>query len=55
MIDEEITEIINSCYKEAKELLCEKRELLDKMATILLEKEVINYDEIREILSDKQK
>ena len=55
MIDEEITEIINSCYKEAKEVLCEKRELLDKMATILLEKEVINYDEIREILGDKQK
>lgn len=53
IIDEETTELINSCYEEAKELLNEKKILLEKMATLLLEKEVINYEEIKQILGDK--
>ncbi len=53
IIDEETTELINSCYEEAKELLNEKKLLLEKMATLLLEKEVINYEEIKQILGDK--
>jgi len=55
MIDEEMTEIINSCYEEAKELLNRKKDLLEKMASVLLEKEVINYDEIKQILGDREK
>ncbi|WP_129595234.1 ATP-dependent zinc metalloprotease FtsH [Seramator thermalis] len=53
IIDEETTELINSCYEEAKELLNEKKLLLEKMATLLLEKEVINYEEIKQILGNK--
>ncbi|HOV71776.1 MAG TPA: ATP-dependent zinc metalloprotease FtsH [Dysgonamonadaceae bacterium] len=55
MIDEEMTEIINSCYEEAKELLNRKKDLLEKMASVLLEKEVINYDEIKQILGDRER
>lgn len=55
IIDEETTELINSCYEEAKELLNEKKLLLEKMATLLLEKEVINYEEIKQILGNKYK
>ena len=52
-IDEEVTGIINQCYNEAKELLTEKRDLLEKMAGILLEKEVISHEEIKQILGKK--
>lgn len=52
-IDEEVTGIINQCYNEAKELLTEKRALLEKMAGILLEKEVIGHEEIKQILGKK--
>lgn len=55
IIDEETTELINLCYEEAKELLNEKKLLLEKMATLLLEKEVINYEEIKQILGNKYK
>lgn len=55
IIDEETTELINSCYEEAKKLLNEKKLLLEKMATLLLEKEVINYEEIKQILGSEYK
>ncbi|MBP9016907.1 MAG: ATP-dependent zinc metalloprotease FtsH [Paludibacteraceae bacterium] len=53
MIDEEIMEIIHNCYEESKQLLMQKKDLLEKMATTLLEKEVLNYHEIKEILGEK--
>ena len=53
MIDEEVMEIIRNCYEETKKLLIEKKDLLEKMATTLLEKEVLNYNEIKEILGEK--
>lgn len=49
-IDQEVSQIINQCYEEAKKLLSEKHDLLDKMANILLEQEVINHEEIKQIL-----
>ncbi len=54
LIDEEVTQIINESYKEAKKLLQEKRDRLEKMASVLLEKEVIDYHEIRELLGEKK-
>ncbi len=53
IIDQEMAEIINSCYKDAKQLLSDKKELLEKMAKILLKKEVIERKEIEEILGKK--
>lgn len=53
LIDEEVNEIISTCYHEAKLLLKEKKHLLDKMASILLKQEVINHDEIINILGDR--
>lgn len=53
MIDEEVMEIIRNCYEETKKLLMEKKDLLEKMANTLLEKEVLNYNEIKEILGEK--
>ena len=53
MIDEEVTAIINTCYEDAKKILKEKRTLLEKMASTLLEQEVISYQEIESILGKK--
>lgn len=53
-IDEEVSQIINQCYAEAKQLLSEKRDLLEKMAHILLDQEVISHEEIKKILGEKK-
>ena len=53
LIDDEVQSIIEECYNDTKKLLREKREYLDKMSKILLEKEVIGRDEIKNILGTK--
>jgi len=50
IIDEEILEITKNCYEEAKKILREKRDKLEKMAHTLLEKEVVEEQEILIIL-----
>lgn len=55
VIDEEVAKIIRQCYSEAKELLLEKRTQLEKLAGALLEKEVLNYNEIKQLLGHKLK
>ncbi len=49
-IDEEVQQIINGCYADAKKILLDKKDKLEKMASILLEKEVIEHEEIDAIL-----
>ncbi|GAB4375394.1 MAG: ATP-dependent zinc metalloprotease FtsH [Salibacteraceae bacterium] len=53
LIDEEVKEIIAACYADAKALLHDKKELLEKMAQKLLNQEVLNKEEIEEILGEK--
>ncbi len=55
MIDEEVLEIIDSCYKDVLKLLTEKRDKLDQMAQRLLEKENIDSEDVKEILGPKPK
>jgi len=50
LIDAEIMDIVNKCYNEARHLLEEKRDLLEKMTAKLLEKEVLSREEIQDIL-----
>ncbi len=54
MIDDEVLQIIRKCYEETKTLLLDKRALLDRMAQALLEKEVLDYHEIRAMLGAPQ-
>ncbi len=49
-IDAEITKIIDNSYKEAKRILTEKRETLDRVANKLLEVETIDGDEFKKLL-----
>ena len=48
-IDSEVMAILKSCYEEAKELLSQNRELMDKLADFLIEKETITGKEFMEI------
>jgi cell division protease FtsH len=50
LIDEEISKILKSCYDKTKELLQAEREKLDRMAEILLQKEVLEGEELEKIL-----
>jgi cell division protease FtsH len=52
-IDAEILEIIEKCHKEALHILEENREMLDKIAEYLLEKETITGQEMMCILEGK--
>lgn len=48
-IDEEVMEILKASYEQAKTLLSENREILDKIAAYLIEKETITGKEFMEI------
>lgn len=49
-IDEEILSLINQSYARAKEIIMQHREGFDKLVATLLEKEVVEANEIDEIL-----
>ena len=53
MIDEEILEIIRSCYDSDKSLLIEKRDKLEEMAKRLLQEEKLDESDILEILGPR--
>ncbi len=55
MIDEEVMEIIDQCYKEDLELLEKNRDKLEAMAQRLLEKENIDAKDVQEIMEGKAK
>ncbi len=55
LIDEEVKRIIDSAYNRTKEILTENRDLLEKLATMLLEKEVVEGDELRRLFEEKAK
>jgi len=50
VIDEEVKKIIDSCYKKSKELLVSNREKLEKLAERLIEKEVLDSAEVKELI-----
>jgi len=50
LVDSEIRSLIQNAYEKAKEILIKNRNILDKMSGILLEKEVLQLDEIYEII-----
>lgn len=48
-IDSEVMKILKDCYEEAKQLLSENRDVMDKLADYLIEKETITGKEFMEI------
>ncbi|MFH2145655.1 MAG: AAA family ATPase [Candidatus Omnitrophota bacterium] len=51
-LNEETNQILQKCVKEVKELLVKEKELLDRFARELLEKEELEYDEIEAIFKE---
>lgn len=52
-IDQAVRNIIQKNYERTRELLNKHREKLDKMAETLLENEVLNHHDLREMLGDR--
>jgi cell division protease FtsH len=50
-IDEEMKKIIESCHERTRQILTERRDRLEALAQRLLEKETVDEDEIRSIMS----
>jgi len=55
MIDSEVREIISEQYKRALEILKDKKQILAKVAQLLLEKEKIDGSELKVIMDDMSK
>ena len=55
LIDAEMQEIIAGCYEEAKNILQQERDKLQRMAQTLLQKEKINEQEILGILGPRER
>ncbi len=51
MIDDEVKQLIAGAHNEARRILREHREVLERVTRRLLEKEVMEGDELREIMS----
>ena len=51
-IDVEINKIIQDCYSKAKDILTQKRVILDRIANSLLEKETIESEEYKELTKE---
>ena len=54
IIDEEVKKIIEKAYDRAKSLLAQNSEKLKNLAKVLLEKEVIFKDDVKEIVGERQ-
>jgi len=54
MIDEEIKRIVLTCYERAKNILLQNRDVVDKTAKLLLEKETIDGNQIDALLNAKK-
>jgi cell division protease FtsH len=53
-IDEEVRTILEEAYEKAKSVLTEKIEKLKSIASILLDKEIIEGEELKKLLEDKR-
>ena len=51
-IDAQVRSIVDHCYDEAKRLVRENRTLVDRLVDLLIEKETIDGEEFRQIVSE---
>ena len=52
--DREVSSLVEKAYNRAKDILEAKRDTLEKVAKVLLEKEVLEGDELRQLLNEKK-
>ena len=54
-IDAEVKNIIDECYSRAKTIISENRDILDKSASLLLDKEKISREEVEALFEEENK
>lgn len=52
LVDSEVSRLVNEAYTKAKKILTENREVLDKLAALLVEKETVTAEEFAQLLTD---
>ena len=53
-IDEEVRRIVDQCYQKAREILTEHRDKLDRLVAVLLEREVLDKEEVAIVLRGEE-
>ena len=51
-IDAQVRSIVDHCYGEARRIMLENRSVIDRLVDLLIEKETIDGDEFRQIVSE---
>lgn len=51
-VDDEVRQLVEVAYCRAKEVLVNNRHVLDLLATMLVEKETVDAEELQEILAN---
>ena len=51
IIDDEVRKLVEQAYQRAKQVLVENRAVLDKLASMLVEKETVDSDELQNLLN----
>jgi len=52
LIDDEIKKILQACYNESQKIIRKYRDYLEKITLVLLDKEVLEYEEFNELVKD---
>merc|ERR1712196_215704 len=53
IVDEEAKAVVSAAYERTRDLLNEKKEYVEALAELLLEKETINQDDIVRVLGER--
>jgi cell division protease FtsH len=51
-VDVQVRQIVDHCYAEARRIMRENREVIDRLVDLLVEKETIDGEEFRQIVSE---
>ena len=51
-IDSEVRKLVDDAYRRAKEVLVNNKQILDKLAAMLIEKETVDAEELQELLAN---
>lgn len=53
LIDQEVRELVDTAYTRTKEIIMQHHDVFTKLANKLMDKEVLNYDDCKEVLGDR--
>jgi len=51
-VDDQVRSIVSKCYDDAKNIIAQNRTLIDRLVDLLIDKETIDGDELRKIVSE---